>query len=141
MALSLQEKLHRGGRLPSSEAVLLGRARLLARLDADLIEAVVVRGQPTRVVARLMGLKARAVRDRVNRLVRRMASRSFIDAARAMPCLPPADAELAKLRFCEGHTQRGLCQRLGLTSHELRRRLDRVTAQIETISRMRSRGT
>jgi len=114
----------------------MGRAELLAKDDRELIEAVFVRGQSSESVARMMGVRPREVRRRLYSLARRLASRRFLNAARALPYLRPADADLARLRFCQGVTQRQLCRQMGLSSYTLRRRLDKIGAEIETIRRV-----
>jgi len=124
--------------LPRNEEVLMGRASLLSPADRDLIEAVFVRYQGTRSVARLMGVTTRTVRRRAYRLARRLASRRFLAAARALPYLESDDAVLARMRFCAAVPCRVLCGRYDLSAHALRRRLDRVSAQIATISRLRN---
>lgn len=136
MPISLRERVCRAAQAPRSDTILMGRAELLAVEDRDLIEAVLIRGQTASSVARLMGWTPKRVRGRVKRLLRRMNSRAFLDAARALPYLAPADAALARLHFCQGLAHRKLCVRLGLTVHAMRRRLDRVSAQIETIARL-----
>jgi DNA-directed RNA polymerase specialized sigma24 family protein len=136
MPLTLRESICRSKRLPRDDEVLMGRAELLAPCDRDLVDAVLVRGQPTSSIARLMGVTRRVVRDRVHRLSRLLVSRRFLDAARALPYLSPEDGALARLRFCSGLTHAQLCQRLGLTPHRLRRRLDRLSAQIATIRQL-----
>ena len=136
MALSLRENVFRARRLPRNEQILMGRAELLAREDRDLIEAVLVRGQTAESLARLAGRSGTAKRERVGRLTRRLSSRRFLDAARALAYLSDEDAMLARLAFCQRKPQRDLCERTGLTRHLLRRRLDRIAAQIQTIRRM-----
>jgi DNA-directed RNA polymerase specialized sigma24 family protein len=140
MAVSLKESVLASGRLPRSDDVVESRAALLSPVDRDLVEAVLVRGQTTRSLARLMGMSPRGVRDRVNRLTKRMASRAFIDAARSLPYLSPEDAALATLRFCQGYRLRGLCEKLGVSEHTVRRRLVRVEAEIQAINRMTQRS-
>jgi len=138
MSLSLRENIYRSRALPRNEAVLMGRAQLLSDRDRDLVRAVMVHGQPAQSVARLTGRSARTVRSRVSRLARRMTSRAFLDAARALPYLEPGDALLARLAYCQQLSHRRLCLELMLTRHTLRRRLDRLAAQIQTIRRMSS---
>ena len=111
--------------------------QLLAPPERELLEAVLIRGQSASSLARIMGVRPRTVRDRVRRLTRRLSSRRFLDAARALEYLPPDDAELARLHFCEGTSQRELARRRGMTSHALRRRMDRISAEIATVRRMR----
>lgn len=141
MQLSLRESICRHRELPDDQEILTGRIELLAPADRELLEAVLIRGQSATSLARIMGVRPRTLRDRVRRLSRRVASRRFLDAARAMSYLPDEDAELARLYYCQGLSQRALAERLGVTSHSLRRRLDRIAAEIATIRRMhRSRS-
>ena len=140
MVVSLKESVLMSGRLPRSDDLLQARVELLSLEDRALVEAVLLRGQSTRSLSRLMGMTTRGVRDKVNRLTRRMASSQFIDAARSLPHLSPGDAELAKLRFCQGYRLRGLCEHLGLSEHGVRRRLDRVAAEIQAINRITRRN-
>jgi DNA-directed RNA polymerase specialized sigma24 family protein len=84
----------------------------------------------------MIGASPRTIQSRVRRLTRRLTSRSFLDAARAMSLLSPQDAALARMRYCQGATYDQLCQELCLTLHQVRRNLDRIAAQVETIGRM-----
>lgn len=136
MTLSLRENICRQRHLPCDEEILRARAELLAPEDRELIEAVLIHGQSASSLARIMGVHPRAVRTRIHRLSRRLTSRPFLDAARALEYLPAEDAHLARLHFCQGASQRELARRLGMTSHVLRRRLDRISAEIATIRRM-----
>ncbi len=137
MPLSFKESICRVRRMPKDSAVLAGRAELLAPGDRDLVEAVLVNGQSVSNLARIMGLTPRAVRSKIRRLSQYLISRRFLDAVRAIPYLPPGEAILARLHFCSCLTQAQLCGRLRVSPHNLRRRLDRVTAQIATINKIR----
>jgi DNA-binding CsgD family transcriptional regulator len=136
MTLPLKE----GSCLPKDRPVVdervLGRAELLAQGDRELIEAVLGRGQSAASVARMMGASPRTIQSRVRRLTRRLTSRSFLDAARALPLLSPQDAALARMRYCQGATYDQLCRQQRLTLHQVRRNLDRIAAQVETIGRI-----
>jgi len=143
MPLTLKESIMRSTDLPRDEQVLMGRATLLARRDRELLEAVLIKGQSAPTLAGMMGITPRAVRRRVNRLAERLTSRAFLDAVRALPDLPPEDAELVRLRYGYGLSYRQLMSRLGLSWHVVRRRLDRISAKIEAIrwvSRRRAAG-
>lgn len=137
MGLPLNENIACVRDLPRSDAVLMGRAELLAPRDRDLMEAVLVHGQRIGALARLLGVEPRSLRARVERLGRRMTSRRFLDAARALPYLPPTEAALARARYCQGLSHRELCGKFRMRHHELRRRLDRLSARIDTLRRMR----
>jgi len=126
--------------LPKDVDILVARAELLQPRDRDLIEAVFVRGQTVVSVARMMGLSPRKVSNRVKRLAARLASRKFLDAARALPYLPCDEAALASLRFCAGLSERKLAEKFGVSPHIIRRRLDRIGAQIGMIRRMQRAG-
>ncbi len=134
MHLTLRESICVATELPRNDTILMGRAELLSPEDRDLVDAVLIRGQSTRSVAGMMGGSARAVRRRVSRLGRRLTSRKFLSAARSLSYLSPDDADLAKLYYCQGLSHRQLVTRLGLSIHVLRRRLDRITAQIAVIT-------
>ncbi len=137
MHLTLRESICIATKLPRNDAIILRRGVLLAPEDRDLVDAVLIRGQSTRSVAGMMGKSARAVRTRVCRLGRMLTSRKFLSAARSMSYLSPADADLAKLYYCQGHSHRQLASRLGISIHVLRRRLDGIAAQIAVISKSR----
>ena len=137
MALSLRENIAQVRRIPRNDDVLMGRAELLRERDRDLVEAVMLHGQSAVAMGRLMGVSHRSVRSRVQKLCRHLCSRRFLDAARALSYMSPADAKLTQLRFCAGMTLRQLSAELGLTEHHIRRRLDRLSAQIAMIRRSR----
>jgi DNA-directed RNA polymerase specialized sigma24 family protein len=137
MPVILRESIANAFRLPRNDDILIGRAELLGERDRLLIEAVLLKGQSAASVAKLMGVSDRMIRDRVHLLSRRLCSRKFLDAARALAYLSPSDASLARLHFCEGLSRRELCRRLGLSSFQLRRRLDQISGQIVVMSRTR----
>ena len=136
MPLPLKESIARCQKLPRTDAVLWGRAQLLEPADRDLVEVVLIRGEPAALMARIQGASPKRVRARVRQLGRRLASRRFVDAARALAYLDAPDAELARLRFCGGLGLKALSGRLGRPVHQLRRRLDRIAAQIAVIHRI-----
>ena len=139
MRLSLREDICDANRLGANPEVLTRRTYLLAPGDCDLMEAVLLRGQSAAGLARATGACPRAVLRRVRTLARRMTSRTFMQAARAMQHMSEQDAYMARLHFCQGLSQRELCQRLNLTAHTVRRRLDLVAAQVRVLSTLRQR--
>ncbi len=140
MRHTLKESICRSRRLPNDTAVIMGRAELLSNYEKELIEAIFVRDLSPQSLASMLGVTEVTVRRRVHKICRRLSSRRFLDAARALPYLSKDDAVLARLRFCQGLTQRELYQRLGISYHILRRRLDKLGTQIKIIRRMISRG-
>ncbi len=140
MSIQLRENILSARKLPRTDSVLMGRAEFLAPEDRDLIEAVLIRCQPAESIGRMLKVRPRIIRKRVHRLGRRIASRKFLNAVRALPFLSDEDAELAKLYYCRSLSQRRLCDDLELTTHALRRRLDRLSAKIDMITRIRKAG-
>jgi DNA-directed RNA polymerase specialized sigma24 family protein len=136
MALPLMESICNARKLPDDEQVLIGRAEMLSTEDRLLIEAVLVRGLTIVAVSRMMNISARKAGNRLKRLTARLASREFLDAARALPYLSHNDAALARLRFCAGLSERQLAKKFEQSVHTIRRRLDSVKAQIAIISRL-----
>ncbi len=133
MPYSLRESICRARKIPRSDAVLMGRAELCSPEDRDLIDAILIRGQSTQSAARMMKTTPRVVRRRVHRLSGHLTSRKFLNAARAIPYLPKEDAGLARMAFCECLSQRKLAKKLGISCHAVRRKLDMLSARIETI--------
>ncbi len=136
MGMQLKESVLQARRLPRNDDLLMERAKLLGRNDREVIEAVFIRGQSIKSLSYMMGVDVRVLRDRVNRLAKRLASREFLDAARALPHLADTDAQLARLRFCHGYTLKQLRTHFNVTEHTLRRWLDNVRAQVAMIRRM-----
>jgi len=136
MGMPLRESVLQARRLPRNDHLLMARATLLSRDDRELIEAVFIRGQTTRSLSHMIGVEMRPLRDRVRRLAKRLASRKFVDVARSLPYLSSPDAQLARLRFCEGRKLCELRGRFNVTDHTLRRWLDHVSAQVAVIRRM-----
>jgi DNA-directed RNA polymerase specialized sigma24 family protein len=136
MILSLQENIAEVRSMEVDHDLLMRRADLLSTKDRDLIEAVLVRGQSAASMGRLMGVDPRTVRKRISKIRRRISSKDFLAAARAMGYLSADDAELARLRYCQGLSHRQLYRQLAITSHALRRRLCALAAQIEMVGRM-----
>lgn len=136
MAVSFRESVCRTRAWPVNEDLLIRRAKLLPPKDRDLMLAVFLRGQTAGSLARLMGEDAWVIRRRLIKLSRRMTSRSFTGVLKTLPYLTPPDAELARLRYCQGTPVCELAARLDVSPHLLRRQLDRISAQIVAICRI-----
>lgn len=141
MSLPLREStLAPSNGFARNDSILLGRAELLDQADHDLVEAVLIAGQPATLVGRMVGLSPEQVRCRVRRLTKRLVSKQFVEAARALRYLSPPDAELARLRYCAFMDLETLARRLDIKPHALRRRLARIRAQIDVICRKGRQG-
>jgi len=114
----------------------MGRAELLSPADRDLLEAVLVRSQPVAALGRIMNVDARALRTRIHRLGRRLSSRRFLDAARALPYLDNDSARLARLHFCQKISVVDLAGLEGISRYTMRRRMERIAAQIQAVRRV-----
>jgi len=141
MAVRLNENMCQSPTPRGDVDVLLRRAELLGREDRELLEAVFARGQTLVSIARMTGVSSRRVSNRLRRITRRLTSREFLDAARALGYLSREDAALASLRFCQGLSSRKMAAKLEMSAHVLRRRLDRISAQIEIIGRLQRGST
>ncbi len=135
--MNFRDRLTKQRRLPRNEELLMGRASLLLSKDRDLVEAVFVKGQSLRAIARMTGKTAKSVRQRIGRISRILTSRMFLETARSLPFLTDSEASLARKRFCACVSQRTLAKDLGISLTTLRRRLDRIQAQVQTLSRLR----
>ncbi len=133
MRLSLREELIDRYHLPDSDAVLVGRAELLAPPDRELLKAVLVHGQRPSAVADLLRQPANRIRQRLYRLCRRLTSGEFLAAARAISYLDKSDGEWARLYFCERRSQRELAELFELAPHRVRRRVEDVSSKVEAI--------
>ncbi len=135
MAVTINERTCRGRKPPVSVNVLQRRAQLLSPIDREIVIAVLVRGQSAAAVGRIVGTDRSTLRRRVLKISRRITSRKFITAARAMPYLEREDAKIARLRYCEGATVASIGRQIGQASYYIRRRLDKIAAQMEVVGR------
>ncbi|MFP4105105.1 MAG: hypothetical protein ACLFVU_03350 [Phycisphaerae bacterium] len=139
MPLQLREDIVIPRTLPRSEHIIEMRARFLAPEDRDLIEAVLIRGTSSRAVSRMMKVCPRTVRNRVHRLAKKLVSKEFMDAARALQYLPDDEARLARWRFCEGRSIREISERLGKGYHPTSKHLHQIAAKISFMADQSSR--
>lgn len=140
MALRLRESICQSQKLPRESDVLIHRAELLAPEDRALVEAILVRGQTAESVSRLTGQSSRTICNRIRKIARRLASRKFIYAARALPYLSDEDAILARRHFCAGVSLRRLACEMDSSEYAIRRKLNQLAAQIDLIRRLNSGG-
>ena len=136
MPISLRDSIACKEDLPRTDAVLMGRAELLAPADRDLLEAVLIRSQPVAALGRIMNVDARSLRMRIHRLGKRLSSRRFLDAARSLPYLDAESARLARLHFCQKTSIIDLARQEGISRYTMRLRIDRIAAQIQAVKRV-----
>ena len=121
MAIPLKEAIAKACQRVREDAVVEARAQLLPSTDRDLLLAVWMHHQPTRMIARMCRRSPRAVRRRVRTLIDRLHSERFVGAARAMRFLNPQQAELARLHLCHGLSVRSAGRAMGVGYHRARR--------------------
>src|ERR1017187_2907094 len=115
LKLSLLDGYAQTKEMPEHQRDLVWLSAFLQPDERALVMAVLVDGQPIKLAARLMGQPYMTVRSRVLKLSRQLASRKCLAAARLVPYLSPADATLAKLHFCSGHSCRRIGRMLGIS--------------------------
>ena len=131
MVMRLKEAIARACNRIRDDAVVEARAQLLPPADRDLLLAVWMHHQPTRMLARMCRRSPRAVRRRVRTLIDRLHSERFVGAARAMRFLNPQQAELARLHLCHGLSVRSSGRAIGVGYHRARR----LAAEVEGLIR------
>jgi predicted DNA-binding protein (UPF0251 family) len=141
MSDSLRDNLLKHKKLNRSETALLTRAQLLEECDRALVEAIVLHGQNGEAVSRMTGLKAYWIRRRTRRLVELITSGTYVHVMNILPDLSPKDAEVARLRYCQGLNLKEIGDRMNLTRYQLGRRLDRIRGRIVALARGRQNPT
>ena len=137
MGIKFRDKLLQYQRLTRSDSVLLTRAQLLDDCDRMLVEAIILHGQNGEAVGRMTGLKSYWIRRRTRRLVGLITSATYAHVMKILPRLSPEDAQVAKLRYCQGLSLADIGCRMDLTRYQLGRRLDRIRGRIVAAARGR----
>jgi hypothetical protein len=102
---------------------------LVARLDPperSLLEAIYRQGMSAAQIARVAGLPESTVRHRVRQLVQRINSPLCRYVLRHGRDWPPLRRRIAEDVFIRGRGQRRTALDLGVTSHKVRREVDRI---------------
>jgi DNA-directed RNA polymerase specialized sigma24 family protein len=110
---------------------VLGLAEHLTRAERTLIEQVYRDGQSFAEVGRRQRRPGDAVRQQVQRLVRRMLSDDFRFVVTAEALLPEDLRALARRRVLECRSLRDTARRTGRTLHDVRRADLRLRALLE----------
>lgn len=136
LSLSAQPTTEDGRRrqvLRSRGEAVLARARHLPGRDRALVEALVIRGEPAALIARLLGVGPKSVQRRADRLVRRLASPGFAFIAARLGRMPALRRSVAVMVLLHGRTQRDAAKELGVSIHEVRRHVVSLKAQCEAL--------
>jgi hypothetical protein len=121
MPIRLKEAIARSRPLLARDPQTIeNRSQLLAPGDSALVKAIWVHNRPSWEVAALTGLAARALRRRLYRLVERMHSPEFLEAARAMPLLSAEQAAVARHHLLAGKSLLATSQATGLSYFRVR---------------------
>ena len=107
--------------------------RFLPQADQDLLVARMHRGVPLRVLARFLGVGPSAVSWRIGAMLRRVRSEEFRKAAAAFPFVDVEDARLIGLAYFQGLGHRAIGNNLGVSIHEVRKRLDYLRGTIQAV--------
>ncbi len=121
MPTSLKESLGRRRAALPDEAVLKSRLGHLPRADGDLMRAVLLWRQPTRVLAQQAGVSQRSIQRQVHKLMERVLSPRFVCVTRAIKLVSPLQARFAVLSVCHGLSLPAVARRMDLRPHAARR--------------------
>lgn len=111
---------------------ILARADRLPDGDRALLRAIYDTGQSVRDLAPIVGVSARALRRRVQRLVERVLSREFAFVLLQREHWAPTRRRVADAVFIDGLSLRRASRALGLTFHTVRRHHDMIAAAAES---------
>lgn len=117
------------GRAELEQAMRL--AAHLAPADRALMNAVYERGMSVQAFARAARRSPGAVRRRLDRLITRISSPPFRLVLRESRQWPAQRRRIAELVILQGLGARAAAARVNMTTHQIRREIDRVRALIE----------
>jgi hypothetical protein len=136
MALSFIDNITSQKGFPQDTAVIIGRAEFLDPADRDLLKAVFIHAQSISALSRIMGVNVHSLRAKIHRLCKRLINKRFINAGRALPYLDKESAVLAQLNFCQQVSVIELARRAGTNRYNMRRKIEKISAQIEAINKV-----
>ena len=113
---------------------MLDLAEHLPASDRALLRGIYDRGMTAAELARMLGLRPRGVRARIQRLVERIGSPRFAFIVRNRGRWPRVRRCIAEMVFLQGRSQREAAETLGLGVHRVRREVDRIRLLIDEAS-------
>jgi len=118
-------------------AVIEARTELLDPADRNLLRAVLIYNQPTKVVAEVNRSSPSSVRYRVRRLIARIGSPQFVGAARSLKFFNAEQTAVARCHILQGKSFQDTVATTGLPYHAVRRVLCEVNAIINGLAKSR----
>ncbi|HVZ94833.1 MAG TPA: hypothetical protein VG797_10020 [Phycisphaerales bacterium] len=108
--------------------------------ERAMVDSVFGRGISAAKLAVIRGESARAMRRRIQRIVKRMASAEYRAVARWCGDWPAARQRVARACFLEGRTLREAAKVLGISVHTVRAHLSAVRAIVDALERKESKN-
>ena len=110
---------------------LVQLAEHLAPSDRALVCSIYKRGLTASELAQAIGTRPRTVRERVQRLVQRLNSPTFLYVLHRRHTWPLRRRRIAEAVFLRGECQRGVAAQMQVTVHVVRREAERIRAIAE----------
>ncbi|MDY7011735.1 MAG: hypothetical protein SVV80_13440, partial [Planctomycetota bacterium] len=102
--------------------------------DRNLLRAVLIYNQPTKVVAEINRTSPSSVRYRVRKLIERISSPQFVGAARGLMFFNEEQAAVARYYILQGKSLRDTVATTGLPYHSVRKALSEVNGIIDGLA-------
>lgn len=133
MPLTLKENFFRstGNRRDKSgflsdQSIIEARTDLLEPDDRNLLRAVLIYNQPTKVVAQVNRTSPSVIRHRIRRLIARISSPQFVSVARSLHLLNDEQFAVVKYHILRGMSFHATAEATSLRYHTIRRVLAEV---------------
>ena len=121
----------------NDHAVIEARTALLDPEDRNLLRAVLIYNQPTKVIAQINRTSPAAVRHRVRRLIARISSPQFVGAARSLGLFNAEQAAVARCHILQAKSLQATVAATSLPYHTIRRLLTEVAGIIEGVRNLK----
>ena len=110
----------------SDQSVIEARTELLDPDDRNLLRAVLIYNQPTKVVAQINRTTPSVIRHRIRRLIARISSPQFVSVARSLHLLNAEQFTVVKYHILRGMSLQATAGATSLRYHAIRRVLAEV---------------
>ncbi len=110
----------------SDQSVIEARTNLLDPEDRNLLRAVLIYNQPTKVVAQINRTNTSIIRRRIRRLIVRISSPQFVSVARSLHLLNDEQFTVVKYHILQGRSLQATVDATSLRYHTIRRVLAEV---------------
>ena len=110
----------------SEQSVVEARTDLLDPDDRNLLRAVLIYNQPTKMVAQINQASPSVIRHRIRRLIARISSPQFVSVARSLHLLNDEQFTVVKYHILRGMSLQATVEATSLRYHAIRRVLAEV---------------